>query len=404
MLLACAGAATAQTVFPPNLEVPPGNLTPASGAPAPLNKMRWRLLYQFDQPVGPKGSPPIEVQMGGLAFASPRLGMGWLTTLVAANALTGRTSLGKGYVVTTRNGGAQWTATEVKGYPRHVHAMDDGTCWMLTSSGIFLSREFGLDWQQRKAPSKRLTRLYFVDENNGYAFGAVKTIWRTTDGARSWKAIPETEKLNFKSPNTWVAAMGFRNKQRGLAVGGSRPERNEPMTYLDALPPWMVPERATRKRELPGSLFVLETADGGNTWTSSIISGFGAVREVRMREETGVAVIQHGESFEWPSEVVRLYPRTNKPAVLFRRKRYTITDAALLENGSYLLAGIEHQGRLREAGIAGKLKIFWSADAEKWVDMRVHYSAQGTQGYLARASDEALFAATDQGQILKLAE
>lgn len=384
-------------------ELPPGDFLKPEQAPGDLANKRWRLRYEFRLPQMQKEAV-VESRLGGITFSTERYGMAWLTTVEQARIGDPRVSFGDGYAVITRDGGTTWTPQKVSGYPIHVFALDEARCWMLTTKGLFFSNEFGADWEKRRTPTKRLARIHFLDEKHGYAFGVGKVFWHTSDGGRKWNKVPESEQLEIKSQNTWLAAMSFLNRKEGLLVGGSRPERGDMTSYLDTLPTWMVPERATRKRELPSSLFAFETRDGGATWKSSVVSSFGAVSELRLRREMGFAILSFGESIEWPTEVIRLNLKSGNNEAVFRKRKYSVTDFAILDNGGLVLAGIEHTGRLRDSGIAGRMKVFWSNDLKQWVDMRVHYSAEGDRIMLARVSDNIVWAATDQGQILQLAE
>jgi hypothetical protein len=385
-------------------EIPAGDLVKAEAAPPELARLRWRLQYEFNGPVEANKDVPIQVEVSGLHFASARYGAAWLTTFEQQRLGDPNIRFGKGYVLVTRDGGKTWTPQRTKGYPRHFFALDESRCWLLSSDGIYYSPEFGAGWEKRKTPFDKLTRLHFLDDRVGFAFGFSKLLWRTNDGGKSWAKVPESEALSIKSPNTLLAAMSFVSPKSGLVAGSSQPERMERASFLDALPPWMAPDRAVRKRELPGTLFVMETNDAGQTWKSSLTSGFGVLTELKLAPRGGVAVLSFGESIEWPTEVIRLDPRkgTNEP--LFRRKKYEVTDCAVLANGGYVLAAIEHSGRLRTAGVAGRLKIFWSNDGVQWIDMKVHYSAEGTSAFLSRVSDTEVWAATNQGQILKLSQ
>lgn len=417
LLLTAAGAAFAQDAPKPSpqrpkpesaasqvREIPAGNPIRAEAAPGDLARKRWKLQYEFDRPVEENKETPIQVSMGGIHFASARYGAAWLTTFEQQRLGNPEVRFGKGYVLITRDGGKTWTPQRVKGYPRYFFSIDESRCWLLTSDGIFYSPEFGAGWEKRKSPFDKLTRIHFLDDKTGFAFGLSKFLWRTGDGGRSWAKVKESEALQIKSPYTYVASMSFASRKAGIAAGTSRPERMEFGSYLDQLPPWMTPERAVRKRELPGTLFTLETFDGGETWRSTMTSAFGQLRELRLSADNGVAILAFGDSIEWPTEVIRLNPRKGSNAPLFRKRRYEVTDCAVLGNGGYVLAAIEHSARIRSAGIPGKLKIFWSNDGEQWIDMKVHYSAEGTQGFLSRVSDDEFWAATDQGQILKLTE
>jgi hypothetical protein len=170
-----------------------------------------------------------------------------------------------------------------------------------------------------------------------------------------------------------------------------------------SLPDWMTPDRALRRKSVPGTTILYETRDHGQTWTGHLGSAFGTVRRVRMAPGRAAAVFQYRDSFLWPAEVYEIDPRSGKNWSIFRRKELVVHDVALLDDGSVVVAAVQPAGRLRMASpIPGKLRILWSPDHATWFEMKVDYRATGNEATLARCSDGSLWVATDEGAILQL--
>ena len=73
--------------------------------------------------------------------------------------------------------------------------------------------------------------------------------------------MPESEKLDLKSPQTYLRTMAMMGSGVGMLAGDSTaaPESAH-------LPDWMTPERAVRRKSLPGTAVVYETLDHGQNW------------------------------------------------------------------------------------------------------------------------------------------
>lgn len=366
-------------------ELPPGHVARADASTKPYGGMRWRMQYQFDQ-------DDTDVILNDLRFASPERG-------IAVGAMV-RKGRDENFALVTRDGGLHWTQVKMKDLPYSLFLLDESRYFCVCQGSLWYSNESGATWEKRKLPKTKkgaeIARVHFLDEKNGWAYGAGLAVYRTVDGGLSWTEVPEANELKLKPENTEWAWMNWIGPKTGILVGTSA----APPPEGSRLPDWMIPERAMRRRAVPGSTIVLETRDGGATWKSSMVSSFGHV--VRMRGgELAMTLFQYGESMEFSSEVyvVNLRGGSNRP--YFRRKDVFVYDAVPLAAGGGLVAAIETRGRMRTSPIPGKLRIFQNTGAE-WREMRVDYHASGVRAVLAYVDDTHIWAATSEGVILKL--
>ncbi len=122
-----------------------------------------------------------------------------------------------------------------------------------------------------------------------------------------------------------------------------------------------------------------------------------------MGPSRAAVVFQYRESFVWPSELFAVNLKTGKNWPILRRKEIVIHDALLFSDGSMLVAATQPTGRLRNSPVPGKLRVFWSPDAQSWFEMKVDYRAVGNSATFAACSDGTFWIATDEGAIVQLA-
>jgi photosystem II stability/assembly factor-like uncharacterized protein len=125
------------------------------------------------------------------------LGLRYLRRMKLGSATDGWLIGDGGLALTTNDSGFTWTATP--GALPSAAAFFDfralatyGThCWIAGSPGTFVfhSPDNGQTWQQQRtdqfAPLRALT---FLDENRGWAVGALGTILHTRDGGQTWRS------------------------------------------------------------------------------------------------------------------------------------------------------------------------------------------------------------------------
>jgi photosystem II stability/assembly factor-like uncharacterized protein len=365
-------------------EVPPGKLPPLGSGP--YAGMRWQIRYQFDQ-LGKR------CQLQDFALPTPQFG---LATILIEDEESGGV---KSRLLVTHDGGKTWVEEKCDKNPQGVFVLDAANAWYVASGKIFATRDSGKKWEKYPLPHKALTQVWFGTPESGIAFGVGKVFYRTADGGRTWNGVLESEGLNLQSPQTYLRSMAMLPSGAGMLVGDSTAVPPE----SGALPDWMTPDMALKRKNLPGTAVLFQTHDGGKTWAGQLSSAFGSIRRVRMGPSRAAVVFQYRESFAWPSEMIAVDLRTGKNQTALRRKDLVIHDALLFSDGSIIAAATQPSGRLRNSPIPGKLRIFWSPDAQTWFEMKVDYRAVGNSATFASCSNGTLWIATDEGAIAQLA-
>lgn len=332
--------------------------------------------------------------LNDLRFASAERGL-------AIGSLTRKESE-ESQALVTRDGGKNWTAVKLRDFPLSLSLLDESRAFLVGRESLWFTNEGGLSWEKRKLPKdargKLMVRAQFADEKHGWVFGTGKTFYVTSDGGMNWEKVPESAALTLKDDNTGWSWMNQVSPNVALILGHSA----APPRDASRFPDWMMPERATRRALLPGTTVVGETHDGGKTWKMGVASAFGRVTRLRSLGTRGLAVYHYGEGIEFPSEVFALDLSTGGSKPFFRRRELWVHDAVPLNDNGVILAAIEPPGRLRASPIPGRLRIFYTPSGERWFEMKVDYRAAGRRAMLSRVDDTHIWAATDEGTILKL--
>jgi len=146
----------------------------------------------------------------------------------------------------------------------------------------------------------------------------------------------------------------------------------------------------------------LGTVDGGKTWQSSAAPTSGRITRARFASPgKGLGLIEHAESFQYPSEVFSLSWPTGKNEVVFRDKEFFVSDVWMTPGGAYYLAGVTVASRLRDI-VPQKVKVLTSRDLKEWKPLAVDYRAAANRVILAGCGED-LWMAANNGMILKLA-
>ena len=366
-------------------EMPSGPIPPlASG---PYQGMRWQIRYQFDE-------LEKRCQLQDFSMPTPEFG---LATVQIEDEQSGDV---KSRLLLTHDGGTTWVQEKCDKNPLGVFVLDALHAWYLASGRLFATRDGGHKWDKFQMSDLGITQLWFGTPQEGIGFGLGKIFYRTADGGRTWKAVPESESLNLQSLQTYLRSMAMLPSGAGVLVGDSTAASPSESA---SLPDWMTPEKAMGRRSVPGTAVVFETHDGGKSWTGQLSSAFGILRRVRVGPGRGAIAFQYRESFAWPAELYLVDFKTSKSRPVFRRKNLVVQDMLLFSDGSLLVAATQPTGRLRNSPIPGKLRVFWSPDAAEWFEMKVDYRANGNSATFAPCSDGSIRLATDEGFIVQLA-
>ncbi len=344
---------------------------------------RWRLQYFFDE-------PRAELAIVDLQFASPQRGV--------ALATLRQGSKSRPLVLVTSNGGEHWDVVALKEAGRSLFLLNESVGWMVTDKGLWQTQDGGVSWAKR-TPGKNFLRVWFLDEQRGWAAGLNKGAWETNDGGKHWSLLAVLDHVRATRENTAFEWITFVSGRHGLVVGSSVP----PRARSSPLPDWMDPESAEARRQWPSLSILLETRDGGRSWKHSSTSMFGRITRVRLAADgRGLGLVEFQDAFRWPSEVFRLDWRTGQSERVFRREDRAVTDVALADGGAAYLAAVEPAGKLRRSPVPGRLHILRSDDLSTWVEMPVDYRAVARRAVLSAAGPKDIWVATDTGMILRL--
>jgi photosystem II stability/assembly factor-like uncharacterized protein len=281
--------------------------------------------------------------------------------------------------------------------PRTVFVLDKTHAWLVTEGGIHFSNDFGRRWD-RISKLKNVARVAFLDPQRGFAVGAPKKIWQTTNGGKDWIEVPEAAAPKSEPERSMYHWVHFSSPLRGTILGFHEPRRRE-----SGFPDWMDPEGARQRRQLPSLALLLETLDGGKTWTPSTSSIFGRIMRYYVTANgNGLALVEYQNAFDWPSEIYHADHRAQKMTSSFKAKDRVITDIALMPNGIAYAAGMQPSGAVARLPIPGKVVILRSTDLKNWHEMEVDYRAVADRLWLTVAPGGSVWAATDTGMILEL--
>jgi photosystem II stability/assembly factor-like uncharacterized protein len=269
---------------------------------------------------------------------------------------------------------------------------------MVTAKGLWQTTESGRAWTKLPKVGAQITRVYFLDEQHGWAIGPEKTALETRDGGKTWThlsiATPEFGENPDYSAYTWIT---FPTATTGLITGWNiPPNRNAP-----ELPNWVNPEAALNQQELPHLSFTLATNDGGATWTKASRSLLGAISRVRYDAQgRGLGLMQYGETYQYPSEVYTVDRPGAGNRTLYHDPKFAVSDIWLAADGTAYLAGTAVRGKLRSV-MPEKVQVLTSKDLKNWTPLPVDYHAEAVSVVLSGSGND-VWMATDSGFILKL--
>ncbi len=303
----------------------------------------------------------------------------------------------QGVVVVTADGGANWTLEDVKEHPISLFFLNEQKGWMVTDRGIWETVETGRTWKKIK-DQKELARVYFLDEKHGFAVGAAKTVLETLDGGRNWTPVSEADKAPTSADNTVYHWIAFADPKHGIIIGSWElpPTPGE-------VPDWMLPERARRRHQFPSVTILLQTTDGGKTWTLTSTSLEGALTKFLYGAPgEGFALLQFPDSAQRAAELFRMDLDTKKNTSVYQDPMRPARDFAVLPDGEIIVAAVEKPGKANNLPIPGKLKMMRSGSLKTWLNMDVDYRAVAGRAILATPDSNNMWVATDTGMILKL--
>lgn len=299
-------------------------------------------------------------------------------------------------LVTTN--GKTWTVVDTKKACQDLFALPEGVLFAACEDGIYRSNELGKDWE-RLAKLSGIERIWFTSAIRGFAIGQQKAFYETTDGGRRWSAVKTQPELTTSKDHSTLHQIDFADAKNGIITGWSR----IPNAGRELFPDWMMPDRAVRQRDTPHVNFLVDTRDGGATWSAQEVSMFGEIVAARIAGDgIGLGLINFSNAFEFPAEVFVFRWPSGVTERVFREKNRAVTDIALPNHGPAYLVAVEPGGQLFWSPVAGRLKILESADFRQWSEMDVDYRASATRAYFSALDPANIWVFTDTGKILKL--
>jgi photosystem II stability/assembly factor-like uncharacterized protein len=130
----------------------------------------------------------------------------------------------------------------------NVALLENGDMWGAGYDGndprrLFLSKDGGRSWERREVRTKKaftLIDIDFVDTQRGWAVGGYGTILRTTDGGGTWEQVERPTDADLHEVHFVNSKIGYVAGRNAIRTG-----------YTD---------------EVTGSLEILRTEDGGESW------------------------------------------------------------------------------------------------------------------------------------------
>ena len=357
---------------------------------------KWTLQYFYDQ-------DGKNLEITDLAFPSATRG-------IAVGAIVDREGRRPQFTaLVTSERPNHWSLVPLKEFPRSLFFLDEMNGWMVTGEGLWpVTAQAGRSWLRigdQIKPNRKLAdaprgglilRVWFLDEQHGYAVGLQKSAFETHDGGRTWTSLEEAAKPASNPAFTLYSHIAFADARRGMILGAYVPASARPESSDD------LPEQTLARRQVPRLMLEMDTRDGGASWNSATAPLFGSVSSLRLAGSVGLAVFDYLDSFAWPAEVYRIDLKTGKSESVFKQKDRLVTDAAIFGDGRGFLAAVEPPGKLRSAPIPGKVRMLESRDLKNWQEMPVDYRAVAQSLVLAGPDPDHLWAATDTGMILHL--
>jgi photosystem II stability/assembly factor-like uncharacterized protein len=309
---------------------------------------------------------------------------------VAAGWIDDKKGHGQGAVVVSSDAGQHWSQYESKERPISLFFLNEGLGWMVTDRGLWSTTEGGRAWTKIQT-RKGILGAWFLDADHGYLIGLKGLAEQTADGGKTWVRLAVADKV----PDPMFITYGivtFREKH-GIILGA--PDPNAP-SLSNAGP------RSGRSTKVA----VLETLDGGQKWTAGSVSMDGELAQLKISAQGSVvSLIQYNDPKIKVGSVVYKTPLGSREgAMLFAERDRMVTDFALFDDASAVVAAIEPPGDSTQLPIPGRLRMLRSDNLKIWREMDVDYRAVAQRAIIAAPDAQNIWVATDTGAILKLVE
>ncbi|HZG51232.1 MAG TPA: YCF48-related protein [Pyrinomonadaceae bacterium] len=214
--------------------------------------------------------------------------LAWLRAVYFVDDSRGWAVGSKGALLATTDGGRSWAMRRAptEDTLRDVYFVSEQTGWLVCDRSIYLLRtrqeprsyllrttDGGASWSRVEVTGADvdvlLTRVAFVDDSRGWAFGEMGALYATTDGGANWErqSVPTKHLLLggafLAAGQAWLVGAGntilYNPDGTEWRVGASpavTPTRFNAVSFVEARRGWAVGERG----------LVLASPNGGRSW------------------------------------------------------------------------------------------------------------------------------------------
>ncbi len=300
----------------------------------------------------------------------------------------------KGTLVVTSDGGEHWSYNEVKDLPYSLFFLDRSKGWMTTDKGIYQTVDTGHEWKKLNS-LKGIERVWFLDGLHGFAVGEGKSIYESKDGGKEWAKREVADPRPMEAKDIVFEGITFVGPKHGMISGSWNPMQGLQQRE------WLEMD-AARRPKLPISAILVETVDGGQTWTESEAKVQGRLTRLRYQDEgTMLALVEFLGASQVPSEIFSNGLKTRGSTGIFHQTGRVARDFIILPGGEIIAAAVELLGKSNDVPIPGKLKMMSSTNLTSWLDEKADYRAVAMRTILAAGDAKHVWVATDTGMILK---
>jgi photosystem II stability/assembly factor-like uncharacterized protein len=227
--------------------------------------------------------------VAAVAWESQKSGtMAWLRAVYFVDERTGWAVGSKGALLRTEDGGRIWAVRPrpTEDTLRDVYFMNEESGWLVCDRSIYLLKtkeeprsylmktsDGGASWSRVEVTGRDvdvlLTRVAFVDDLRGWAFGETGALYATVDGGASWsrQVVPTKHLLLggafLAAGQGWLVGAGntilYNSDGEGWRTGSSpitTTTRFNAVAFVDERRGWAVGERG----------LLLVTTNGGRSW------------------------------------------------------------------------------------------------------------------------------------------
>lgn len=172
----------------------------ALAAFTPSHAQRWQMQYQCDEV-----KTSLVIQDLQFPSASRGVAIGTIVEKLRQRANGETTTRDRNYIaLVTSDSGAHWQTVPLYEKPTSLFFLNERLGWLVTEQGIWRTTESGRNWTKlSKLPALAL-RVYFSNEQTGWAVCLNKAVLATRDGGRHWTAVI-ARKPHEAGAYTWIA-------------------------------------------------------------------------------------------------------------------------------------------------------------------------------------------------------